>query len=129
MRSPNAMTDAEREVMLVLWRRAPVAASAVVEELHGSKQWSLATVRTLLRRLVRKHAVSQEIQCKRYIYRPLVSLETHVYEESESFWNRVLCFAPWPGLRQLIIKANLSTEHIRELRHLLRERDKHKRRE
>jgi predicted transcriptional regulator len=57
MKTPFRMTDAEWEVMAVVWRRAAVAASAVVEELRESKQWTPATVRTLLRRLVNKGAL------------------------------------------------------------------------
>lgn len=62
--------------MAVVWERAPVAASAIVEALHEREQWTLATVRTLLRRLVNKGALAQEVEGKRYLYRPLILMET-----------------------------------------------------
>lgn len=118
------MTHAEWEVMMVLWPRGPAAASAVVEQLQESKSWSLATVRTLLRRLVNKGALARQAEGKRYIYRPLVTMEDCVHQESESFWDRVLGRAPSAALLHLVKRAELSKEDILELRRILREKEK-----
>jgi BlaI family penicillinase repressor len=119
-----SMTHAEWEVMAVVWQRAPVAASAVEEELRERKQWTLATVRTLLRRLVKKGALRQEAEGKRYIYTPLVSMEACVRRESESFWERVLGRAPSAALIHLVERADLSKADIEELRRILRAKEK-----
>jgi BlaI family penicillinase repressor len=118
------MTHAEWEVMMVLWQGGRAAASAVVEQLHESKSWSLATVRTLLRRLVNKGALAQEAEGKRYIYTPLVTMEECVHQESESFWDRVLGRAPSAALLHLVKRAELSKEDIQELRRILRDKEK-----
>src|SRR6266700_2759921 len=102
MKSALRMTHAEWEVMSVVWQRGSVAASAIVQELHQKKQWTLATVRTLLRRLVNKGALGQQLEGKRYIYTPKVSMEACVHRESESFWDRVLGRAPSAALVHLI---------------------------
>ena len=81
--------------MAVVWDRTPVAASTVVEVLEDRKQWTLATVRTLLRRLVNKGALQQEAEGKRYIYTPLISMAECVRRESESLPG------PGPGPRPL----------------------------
>lgn len=124
MRMTIRMTQAEWVVMAVVWERAPVAASAIVEELHASKQWSLATVRTLLRRLVNKGALAQEAEGKRYLYRPLVSMAACVRQESESLWERVLGRAPSAALIHLVKRAELSKEDVQELRRILRDKEK-----
>jgi BlaI family penicillinase repressor len=124
MRTTIRMTQAEWAVMTVVWQRAPVAASAVVEELHASKEWSLATVRTLLRRLVNKGALAQEAEGKRYIYRPLVSMTACVRQESESLWERVLGRAPSAALIHLVKRADLTKADIQELRRILRDKAK-----
>jgi BlaI family penicillinase repressor len=118
------ITHAEWEVMAVVWQRAPVAASTVEEELRDSKQWSLATVRTLLRRLVHKGALGQQAEGKRYIYTPLVSMEACVRQESESFGERVLGRAPSAALIHLVKRAELSKKDIEELRRILRAKEK-----
>ena len=118
------MTNAEWEVMTVVWQHTPVPATLVVERLHESKSWSLATVRTLLRRLVNKGALAQQIEGKRYIYTPRVSMENCVHRESESFWDRVLGRAPSAALLHLVKRADLSKDDIQELRRILREKEK-----
>lgn len=124
MKRTVRMTNAEWEVMVVSWQRAPVAASAVAGQLHESKRWSLATVRTLLGRLVHKGALARQAEGKRYLYTPLVSMEDCVHQESDSFWDRVLGRAPSAALLHLVQRADLSREDIQELRRILREKEK-----
>ncbi|MDB6037178.1 MAG: beta-lactamase, partial [Verrucomicrobiales bacterium] len=112
------------EVMTVVWERAPVPASVVVDVLEHRKQWTLATVRTLLRRLVNKRALRQEIEGKRYLYTPLVSMAQCARQESESFLDRLLGRAPAEAILHLVKRADLSTSDIEELRRILREKEK-----
>jgi BlaI family penicillinase repressor len=124
MKKAIRITEAEWEVMAVVWEQAPVAASTVVEVLEHRKQWTLATVRTLLRRLVNKGALRQEADGKRYIYAPLISMAECVRRESESFLERVLGRAPSEAILHLVKRADLSPEDIQELRRILREKEK-----
>lgn len=110
--------------MAVAWDHAPVAATTVAEALQKKRQWSLATVRTLLRRLVNKGALRQEAEGKRYLYQPRVSKDECVRRESDSFLDRVLGRAPSVSILHLVEKANLSAEDIQELRKILREKEK-----
>src|SRR5271157_4519113 len=105
MKTQVRISKAEWEVMAVVWARAPVAASAIADELHEREQWTLATVRTLLRRLVNKGALAQELEGKRYLYTSLISMETCVRQESESFWDRVLGRAPSAAILHLVRRA------------------------
>ena len=124
MKHSIRITEAEWEVMTVAWERAPVAAAAVAGALARKKQWSLATVRTLLRRLVNKGALQQQAEGKRYLYTPRVSMNECVRRESESFLDRVLGRAPSVSILHLVKKAALSAGDIQELRHILREKEK-----
>ena len=110
--------------MAVVWERAPVPASEVAEVLLEKTKWSLATVRTLLRRLVHKKALKQELQSKRYIYTPRVSAEECARLVSESFLDRVLGWAPSETILHLVRKAELSQNDIQELRRILRQKEK-----
>jgi BlaI family penicillinase repressor len=118
------ITEAEWEVMAVVWDRAPVVASTVVEVLEHSKQWTLATVRTLLRRLVNKGALEQQADGKRYIYTARISKAECARRESESFLDRVLGREPSAAILHLVKRADLSREDIQELRRILREKEK-----
>jgi BlaI family penicillinase repressor len=123
MKKTIRITEAEWEVMAVVWDRTPVAASTVVEVLEDRKQWTLATVRTLLRRLVNKGALQQEFEGKRYIYTPLISMAECSRQESESFLDRVLGRAPSEAILHLVKRADLSDKDIQELRRILREKE------
>lgn len=124
MKESIRITEAEWEVMAIVWERAPVAAAAIAEALENDRQWSLATVRTLLRRLVNKGALKQEADGKRLLYTPRVSMDECVRRESDSFLDRVLGRAPSISLLHLVKKANLSQSDIEELRRILREKEK-----
>jgi len=124
MKNSIRITEAEWEVMAVAWQRAPVAASTVLEVLEHRKQWTLATIRTLLRRLVNKGALRQEADGKRYLYTPLISMAECVRQESESFLDRVLGRAPSEAILHLVKRADLSSNDIQELRRILREKEK-----
>lgn len=59
------ITDAELEVMEVLWQGEDLTLAQVKEGVTARKGWSGDTVKTLLRRLLEKGAVGQE---KRGVY-------------------------------------------------------------
>ncbi len=120
MKKKIRITEAEWEVMAVAWEQAPVAASTVAEVVERRKQWTLATVRTLLRRLVNKGALQQQSEGKRYLYSPLISMAECARQESESFLDRVLGRAPSEAVLHLVKQADLSREDIQELRKILR---------
>ena len=124
MKKTMRITAAEWEVMAVVWDRTPVAASTVFEVLQDRKQWTLATVRTLLRRLVNKGALRQESEGKRYLYTPLISMAECARRESESFLDRVLGRAPSEAILHLVKRADLSKNDIQELRRILRGKEK-----
>ena len=83
------ISEAEWEVLGVLWKRAPLTATQVFEALSAGKTWKLNTVRTFLARLEKKGAVSAQDRPEAREFSPTVSREACVREESESFLARV----------------------------------------
>ena len=124
MKASFRITQAEWDVMAVVWDRGPIAAAAIAEELKLRKQWTLATVRTLLRRLVNKGALGQKLDGKRYLYTAGVTMDECVRRESDSFLDRALGRAASISILHLVRKAELSTSDIEELREILREKEK-----
>ncbi|MCE0523117.1 MAG: BlaI/MecI/CopY family transcriptional regulator [Methylacidiphilales bacterium] len=121
--NPN-ISEAEWEVMEILWRRSPLTALEVVQELAPHKHWKDQTIRTMLGRLVRKKALTFRADGKIYFYRPLVTREHCVRVESRSFLDRVFGGAAKPLLAQMVQEARLSREEIAELKRLLTEKEK-----
>ena len=68
-----SISDAELEIMKVVWKqRAPVATHSIIEAV-AHKEWKRTTISTLLTRLVEKGALSAEKQGNSYAYTPLIT--------------------------------------------------------
>jgi BlaI family penicillinase repressor len=124
MHSIAKISEAEWEVMEVLWQRSPLTALEVVQQLAPRKAWKDQTIRTMLGRLVRKKALTFRADGKIYHYRPLVTREHCVRLESRSFLDRVFGGAAKPLLAQMVQEARLSRADIAELKRLLIAKEK-----
>ena len=61
MRSVNKISEAELEVMKILWREGkPLCFSEIREELEKTKRWNISTINTLVRRLTHKDAIEAQ---------------------------------------------------------------------
>lgn len=123
MRQTVRISEAEWEVMNVVWHRAPVPAAEVAAELADRKGWAMRTTRTLLGRLVKKRALAVEEDGRRHLYHPRVKLEACVRQASRSFLDRVFGGRPAAMLIHLVQEAELSPQEIAELRRVLEEKE------
>ena len=75
-----AMSDAEREVLKVLWDHGPLAVRDVLVHLTESGQhWTRSTVITLLQRLEKKGYVGSDRTGFAFVFRPLVTREDEMH--------------------------------------------------
>lgn len=80
-----AMSDAEREVLKVLWDQGPLAVRDVLSHLTESGQdWSRSTVITLLQRLEKKGYVASDRSGFAFVFRPLVTREDEMHARMKS---------------------------------------------
>ena len=124
MKPQTKISAAEWEVMAVAWKRPPIAASEVIEQLEKKRGWHTRTVRTLLDRLVKKGALRFEVEGKRYLYWPKVTFEQCVQRESRGFLDRVFGGEPGPMLAHLVRTSPLSPAEIKHLKKILNEKEK-----
>ncbi|HEY7089036.1 MAG TPA: BlaI/MecI/CopY family transcriptional regulator [Tepidisphaeraceae bacterium] len=118
------ISDAEWQVMAVLWDRSPLTAAQVVEALSPRSGWSPKTIKTMLNRLVTKRALKFEEEGKRYLYRPAVTRQACVRGESRSFLRRIFGGKVAPMLAHFVEDAKLTPEQVNELRKLLDKKEK-----
>ena len=67
------LTEAEWEIIQVVWERQPCAAPAVQEELAARKKWTYSTVKTLMDRMVTKGLLTTERIRNLILYRSAIS--------------------------------------------------------
>lgn len=118
MKTPS-ISDAEWEVMNVIWHTAPISANDVADALCDRMQWSPKTVKTLLGRLVTKRVLRFTVEGNRYMYSPAIARERFVRNESQSFLQRVFEGETTPLLMHFVENVELSQEEIEELQKLL----------
>lgn len=121
METPK-ISEAEWEIMKVLWARAPLSAAEIIEALEGSRDWSPKTVRTLIKRLNEKGAIGFNQTGRIYLYYPLVQEEECVQSETKSFLKRIYGGTLRPMLVNFLQDEKLSREDIDELKRILDER-------
>ena len=117
----DKITQAEYEIMSVLWKEAPLGASDVSKRLSDKKDWSDRTVKTLLSRLTEKKAVDYQEDGRRYLYRPLVSREAYSQRETKSLLDRVFGGKAAPLVAQLAESGDLDTDDMEEILALIEE--------
>jgi BlaI family penicillinase repressor len=128
--STNAMkkipkiSEAEWEVMKVLWTKGPCSSGEIVESLiSGEPSRHPKTIKTYLGRLTTKKAVAFRREGRGYLYRPLVAENECVKAVAESFLERVFGGSIQPLLAHFVQQKKLSAEEIQELKRLLDEQE------
>jgi BlaI family penicillinase repressor len=119
MKKTPKISEAEWEVMKVLWKTSPRTANEIVEELMGKTHWKRETIRTLINRLVQKKALSFEKKGRQYHYFPRVTEAEGIKAEAESFVKRIGGGSIEPMLAAFVEEKQLSAEKIARLRSIL----------
>jgi BlaI family penicillinase repressor len=118
------ISDAEWQVMRVVWERGRATTNVVVEALAPHSNWKPKTIMTLLKRLTDKGALDYEKKGRAHEFFPLVREADCVRAESRSFLKRVYGGALTPMLVHFLEESPLRAEDIRALRRILDERGK-----
>jgi len=122
MRVPN-ISDAEWDVMRIVWIQSPLTSAEIIEQLSSSKTWNPKTIRTLISRLVQKEALGCNKDSKEYKYFPLVEEGACVKAESLSFLNRIFGGSLKPMMAHFIENEKLTPEDIQELKAMIKEKE------
>lgn len=118
---PERISEAEHAVMEALWQRAPLSASEVCADVCASRGWSLATVKTLLSRLVSKGAIETQPDGRKFLYSPLIARADYVGGESRRLVDRLFGGRPATLFAHLAEQEALSDDDLSEIEALLKE--------
>ena len=115
------IAEGEYAVMEVLWDEAPLTAADVAARVPEDRGWSLATVKTMLSRLLAKGLLDHEEDGRRYLYRPAIRREDYVAEESGRLLDRMFGGKLTPLVAHLAERDRLSAADIADIEQLLKE--------
>ncbi len=119
MNRTTKISEAEWEVMKLLWKNSPLATNDIVEILLKKTSWKRETIRTLINRLVKKRVLSFEKKGRQYHYFPMVGEAECIREETKSFLKRIRPSSIEPMLAAFVEKQQLSSKQIARLRRIL----------
>ena len=122
MTNQPGISDAEWAVMNIVWEDQPVTASEIIKRLSDKNEWSAATIRTFLHRLVKKGALEYETQGNRYVYRAAVRKSSSIKTAARAFLDSVFDGQSGPLLAHFVKSQRLSKEELQQLRELLDEK-------
>jgi len=122
-----AISEAEWDVMKIVWDHGPLTSGDVVKRLADERDWKPRTIKTLLARLVQKGAVAANESEGKYLYAARVTREALQKREGRSFLARVFDGAVAPALVHFIQDAELSPQQINELKKILDRESRHDR--
>lgn len=118
------ISEAEFEVMKIVWKYAPISTNEITEKLVKTTTWSPKTIQTLIKRLVTKGALSYEKQSRVFVYTPLIKENEYIGQKSNSFLKQYYNGDISAMLSAFIENDKLSETEINSLRSLLSKRAK-----
>ena len=113
------ISEAEYEIMKILWSNHPLSTNDICEEAKKRRDWNPKTIHTLLSRLNAKKAVSYEQKGRMYHYYPLISQDSYLKQENHHFIDRFYNGEVTPMLSALISTSQLTDTDIKNLYDIL----------
>jgi BlaI family penicillinase repressor len=116
------LTEAEWDIIEVVWAREPCAAPTVQEELAARKKWTYSTVKTLMDRMVTKGLLTTERIRNLMLYRSAVSQQDARRGELLRTVKRAFGGAFTPMMQFMVESDALSPEELSHLETLIRQK-------
>ena len=113
------LTEAEWEIMKVVWEKEPCAAGTVQESLAASRDWAYSTVKTTMDRMAEKGFLQIERIRNLQLFKSCVSEVDAKRGEFRKMLKRAFDGALTPMMQFLIEHEGISREDAAQLRKLV----------
>jgi len=123
-KTPVELTEAEWEIMKVVWEKEPCAAGTVQEELSSHKDWAYSTVKTMMDRMVKKGLLKFERIRNLYLYRAAVTPAQAKKGEVLRTLRRAFNDSLTPMMQFLLDNVEISDQEYAQLEALIKNRKK-----
>lgn len=122
MKAMPQISDAELEVMKILWETGDTTSTQIIEHLSETSIWKPKTIHTLIARLVEKKAIdAKKIDGKSYLYSANVAEEDYKSYASKSFLKQLFNGSINLMVANYVKEQKLTKTEIDELKKLLDE--------
>jgi len=114
------LTEAEWDIIEVVWEHEPCAAPTVQEELVARKQWTYSTVKTLMDRMVAKGLLTTERIRNLILYRSAISRNDARRGELMRTVKRAFGGTFTPMMQFMLEDNTLSPQELENLEDMIR---------
>lgn len=118
------LTEAEWEVMKVVWEHEPCAAGTVQEVLAASRGWAYSTVKTMMDRMVKKGALSTTRIRNLNLFSAAISRTEAKASELHKMLKRAFDGALTPMMQFLLENQKFSRDELAKLKDMADEAGK-----
>lgn len=119
MKKLPQISDAEYEVMDVIWKYVPISTNEITDRLAKTKDWSPKTIHTMLSRLKKKGVIAHEKESRVFVYTPCVKKEAYLAAESRTLADRFFDGAMKQMVVSFLDQKDLTPEDLAELQSIL----------
>lgn len=118
-----SVSDAELEILRVLWETSPLSAQDLIERLEAEQPVSThpKTVKTLINRLLKKGALGFHEKNRKYYYYPTLDRDSFYAHKAERFIDKFFGGEVTPLLSFFSQRKKLNEKDRAELKRLLQE--------
>jgi predicted transcriptional regulator len=120
--SKYLLTDAELELMLILWKLQEASVHEVLAALPKKRVMAYTTASTIIRILEKKGFVASRKEAKSHIYSPRISKQVYESRTLGHVMGKLFENTPVALVARLIDDHKLSAKEVAELKSLLESR-------
>ena len=118
------ITDAELEIMKVLWENGELTLNEIVEILSKDEKKNKSTIKTLLYRLIEKESVKSITNKKKEnTYKAIVKKDEYLRKENESFLEKLYNGSTNKLLLNFVEEKKISKKDLQDLLDLIESED------
>lgn len=118
------ITDAELEIMKVLWGNGELTLNEIVEILSKKEKKNKSTIKTLLYRLIEKESVKSITNKKKEnTYKAVVKKDEYLRKENESFLEKLYNGSTNKLLLNFVEEKKISKKDLQDLLDLIESED------
>lgn len=115
------LTENELEVMRVLWGRAPLTVSDILESLNRTPKPAYTSLLTLVQTMEKKGYLKHQKIGKAFSYAPVLKQDKFLFTEVKRVAKRLFGGSPGKLVLNLVENEHLSEAEIKALKQLLKD--------
>lgn len=120
------ISNAEWEVMKVIWNHPEITSVNIINELQDKVEWKPPTIKSLINRLLNKNIIDFKKAGNEYLYFSLVPEDECIKIESKSFINKVFNGSIKSMLLTFVESKEISEADIEDLKNILKQSNQKK---